>query len=85
MLKVPALVLNGSLRVQLTGATGTPASQRHARARPATLRTQLINVPARLARSARRVTLHLPACWPWRQAWQQLDQQARGAPRAPTP
>jgi len=69
----------------LTRAAGCLASRLHAHARLATLRTQLINVPARLARSARRVTLHLPACWPWRQAWQQLDQQARGAPRAATP
>ena len=82
----------------LTRAAGSLASRLHAHARLATLRTQLINVPARLARtarphgsparlarSARRVTLHLPARWPWRQAWQQLDQQARGAPRAATP
>jgi len=30
-----------------------------------TLRRRLFNLPGRLTRSARRVTLHLPACWPW--------------------
>ncbi len=35
----------------------------------ATLRAQLITVPARLARSARRLTLHLPTRWPWRDDW----------------
>src|SRR3954449_10329118 len=35
----------------------------------ATLRTRLIMVPARIARSARRLTLHLPTRWPWRAEW----------------
>jgi hypothetical protein len=30
-----------------------------------TLRRRLFSLPGRLARSARRVTLHLPARWPW--------------------
>jgi hypothetical protein len=30
-----------------------------------TLRRQLFGLPGRLTRSARRVTLHLPARWPW--------------------
>jgi len=30
-----------------------------------TLRRRLFNLPGRLTRSARRVTLHLPARWPW--------------------
>jgi hypothetical protein len=30
-----------------------------------TLRRRLFSVPGRLTRSARRVTLHLPARWPW--------------------
>jgi Transposase DDE domain group 1 len=30
-----------------------------------TLRQQLFSLPGRLTRSARRVTLHLPARWPW--------------------
>jgi len=80
-----ACLVLATIAFNLTRAAGSLASRFHAHARLATLRTQLINVPARLARSARRVTLHLPARWPWRQAWQQLDQQARGTPRAATP
>ena len=30
-----------------------------------TLRRRLFSLPGRLTRSARRVTLHLPAAWPW--------------------
>jgi len=36
------------------------------------IRAQLINVPARLARSARKLMLHLPKDWPWEPAWTQL-------------
>ena len=56
----------------LTRAAGTLASSFHARATTATIRAHLINVPARTARSARRVTLHLPAGWPWQAAWEGL-------------
>ena len=40
-----------------------------ARATTATIRRKLINVPARVATSARRITLHLPRAWPWQDAW----------------
>lgn len=53
----------------LTRAAGTLASTFHARATTATIRAHLINVPARIARSARRATLHLPERWPWQAAW----------------
>jgi hypothetical protein len=42
---------------------------RYATARGATLRTHLINIPARLARPQRRPTLHLPTLWPRAHAW----------------
>ena len=54
----------------LTRAAGCLAGVFHARATTATIRAHLITVPARLARSARRLTLHLPESWPWQQAWQ---------------
>ncbi len=38
-------------------------------ARGATLRRQIIHVPARLARPQRRPVLHLPAHWPWANKW----------------
>src|SRR6266496_1781102 len=52
----------------LTRATGTLASTFHARATTATIRAHLVNIPARLARTARRLTLHLPDGWPWQPA-----------------
>lgn len=36
-----------------------------ARTTAATLRRRLLALPGRLARSARRWTLHLPRAWPW--------------------
>jgi hypothetical protein len=56
----------------LSRAAGVLAGAFHARATTATIRAHLINVPARLARSARRVTLHLPKDWPWAPAWTTL-------------
>jgi Transposase DDE domain group 1 len=49
----------------LLRAAGTLASDRHAVARGATLRRQLVTVPARPALPQRRPTLHLPRHWPW--------------------
>ena len=56
----------------LLRAAGTLASARHAVARGATLRRQIITVPARLAMPQRRAVLHLPAHWPWAAPWTAL-------------
>jgi hypothetical protein len=56
----------------LTRAAGHLASRRHGAARLATIRTQIINVAARLAHHARGIHLHLPEHWPWKQAWDNL-------------
>lgn len=56
----------------LTRAAGTLAGTFHARASTSTIRAHLVNVPARLSRSARRLTLHLPQRWPWEPAWHAL-------------
>jgi Transposase DDE domain group 1 len=53
-----------------------------ARAATATIRRRLIHVPARIATSARRLRLHLPANWPWEKGWSALYQAALAA-RAP--
>lgn len=53
-------------------AAGAAASARHAKARWATLRTHLVNVPARVASTARRHVLHLPTDWPWAADWEDL-------------
>jgi hypothetical protein len=64
----------------LTRAVGVLAGTFHARATTATIRAHLITVPARLARSARRLTLHLPESWPWQPAWQALHTKIHRAP-----
>jgi hypothetical protein len=51
---------------------GALASRLHAKARTATIRRHLITVPARLTRTARRLTLRLPENWPWRDPWQDM-------------
>lgn len=65
----------------LTRAAGALAGTFHARATTATIRAHLINIPARLARSARRVILHLPQHWPWQPAWDSLHTTIHRPPR----
>jgi hypothetical protein len=67
----------------LLRAAGTLTSDRHAVARGATLRRQIVNVPARLARPQRRRVLHLPAHWPWANHW--IDLWHNVFPTAPGP
>ena len=75
-----AWLVCAAMAFNLTRAAGTLASTFHARATTGTIRAQLITVPARLARSARRLTMHLPAGWPWERAWQQMLAGATGPP-----
>ena len=56
----------------LLRAAATIASGDHAVARGATLRRDLVTVPARFAAPARKPTLHLPAHWPWQIGWKTL-------------
>jgi len=46
-----------------------------------TLRRHLIQLPGRITRSARRLTLRLPARWPWRDAFAQILQRLRSLPQ----
>ncbi len=71
-----------AMAFNLTRAAGALASTFHAKATTGTIRAQLINVPARLARSARQLTLHLPQSSPWERAWQQLLTASRHGPPA---
>jgi hypothetical protein len=66
----------------LLRAAGTLASGHHAKARGATIRRQLINIPARTARRARKITLHLPRHWPWADAWTALFTATHAPPAA---
>lgn len=54
-------------------------------ARWATLRERLIKLPARIARTARRLDLHLPEHWPWQTNWNALWATATGPPQPHTP
>ena len=56
----------------LTRAADTISGTTLARSRTTTIRRTLITVPARIASSARRLTLHLPRDWPWELAWNTL-------------
>ncbi len=77
-----AWLVCAAIAFNLTRAAGTLASVFHARATTGTIRAQLITVPGRLARSARRLTLHLPTGWPWQTAWEQLATAANSPPLA---
>jgi hypothetical protein len=68
----------------LTRAAATLTGPTLAKSTTATIRRKLISVPARVASSARRVTLHLPQHWPWEHAWTELFTRVCGPPPAPT-
>lgn len=54
------------------------------RVRALTLRARIISLPARLAHRARRLILHLPTNWKWRDAFDRLWAAALGPPPAAT-
>lgn len=56
----------------LTRAAASLTEPDLAKATTSTIRRKLITVPARVATSARRITLHLPHAWPWETAWTAL-------------
>jgi hypothetical protein len=66
----------------LLRAAGTLARGEHAIARGATLRRDLVTVPARFAAPARKPMLHLPVHWPWRIEWKRLWHTVIGYPTA---
>jgi hypothetical protein len=59
-----AMITHNLLRAADTLGPGQPT-----KARGATLRRQIVHVPARLARPQRRPVLHLPEHWPWATKW----------------
>ncbi len=68
----------------LTRAAATISGDDLTRATTATIRRRLITVPARIASSARRHTLHLPEKWPWENAWTALFTHSH-RPSVPAP
>lgn len=67
-----AWVLCAAIAHNLLRAAGRLADPQLGRARGATLRRKIINIPARFTRPQRRPVLHLPAHWPWTEPWRQL-------------
>jgi len=68
----------------LTRAAATLTGNELAKALTGTIRRKLINVAARIAASARRITLHLPRDWPWQRHWTALFDRACGPPATDT-
>ncbi|GFZ82879.1 hypothetical protein GCM10011359_09500 [Nesterenkonia alkaliphila] len=68
----------------LTRAAGLIANRTARLAKPttATIRRTLVSIPARLARSAGRITLHLSETWSWRDAFGQLFTATHAPPPA---
>ena len=56
----------------LTHGPGHLAAGSYGSSRPATIRTRIINVAARLAHRGRTIHLHLPEQWPWQAAFDNL-------------
>jgi len=86
VLAVIAFSLTRAAAALAEGNTTKPdTGTRLAKATTATIRRKLITVPARLASSARRITLHLPQNWPWEDPWTVLFRLACGPPPTATP
>lgn len=63
----------------LTRAAATlTADPKLIRATTGTIRDAVITVPARIASSARKLTLHLPTGWQWEKSWMTLFEKAFG-------
>lgn len=56
----------------------------HAKPTTAPIQAQLIAMPARIARSARLLRLHLPQRWPWEHPWKAMFAAAGGPPTSAT-
>jgi hypothetical protein len=73
-----AMITHNLLRAAATLSTG-----RLAVARGATMRRQIVHVPARLAQPQRRPVLHLPQHWPWAPQWLAIWTAVFGQAHAP--
>jgi len=77
-----AWVAAAVIAFNIARATAVASSMRTARW--ATLRTRIINIPARIATTGRRLVLHLPTRWPWALGWELLWSTGTGPPN-PSP
>jgi len=67
-----AWLILAAITYNLIRATGCLAGGELTQATTNTIRTKLIRLPARIATSARRLTIHLPEKWPWETEWQRF-------------
>ena len=67
-----AWLVCAAIAFNLTRTLGVLAGGQFTKATTATIRTRIINLPARIARSARRLRLRLPRDWTWQPHWQRL-------------
>ena len=77
-----AWVAMAVIAFNLARATAVAADMKAARW--ATVRRKIINVPARVATTGRRLILHLPLAWPWAGNWETVYTLATGPPPAAT-
>ncbi len=68
----------------LTRTAATITGPGLAKATTGTIRRKIISIPARIASSTRRITLHLPQGWPWQVQWTTLFNHAHGPPATAT-
>lgn len=80
-----AWLICAAIAHNLTRAAGVIAGGHLSVARTSTIRARLIQIPGRISRSARTVTVHLPTGWHWESAWTRLFTAAHTrAPRVRT-
>src|SRR5699024_2155238 len=60
-----AWLMAAAISHTLLRATGVLAAGQLTNARAMTIRQKIINIPARIARRARKLLLHLPTHWKW--------------------
>ncbi|MET3176375.1 UNVERIFIED_ORG: hypothetical protein ABIB52_004250 [Arthrobacter sp. UYCu721] len=60
-----AWLVLATIAFNLSRAIGTLTGSDLGKARSGTIRRKFITIPARIATSARKIVLHLPAHWPW--------------------
>jgi hypothetical protein len=80
-----AWLVLATIAFNLSRAIGSLAGTELGKARSGTIRRKLINLPARISTSARKIRLHLPASWPWEDGWTALFTAAFGPPEPVTP
>jgi len=79
-----AWLVLATIAFNLSRAIGTLTGPELGKARSGTIRRKLINIPAHLSTSARKIVLHLPSNWPWETGWNVLFAAACSPPRTAT-